>query len=287
MNKTFLLSVFTIIFFANICAKESPDTTIIKHNNNSYFFVSNGNNESLIIFLHGGLSNPYFINNPENIALDYLLEGSKVFIQSTIENKFDVLIPITNDSLNWVGNSAFCYRSITDVMASTKKEYKEIYISGFSDGGTGSYKLFYENQNFFDGLIVFNGYPQLDNFNNEVNYSTVIDKPVIYFGTKADKTIPYEFMLTEYIEQKQYNPNTYIYLANGGHSFSYYNLNDFNTLFDILKGSSYNLKTEPIHGFVKNDQLVYFYKFRKSIMRKYSYGKEYYTLNKKQMGMYK
>ncbi len=287
MSNSILSSLLLIIFFAHGNAQGSSDTTIIEHNSNSYFFVSNEINEGLVIFLHGGLSNPHFTEENGKVQLDYLLEGNDDFIRSSIENNFDVLIPITNERLNWLENSEYCYQSFLDFTKSTTKDYAEVYISGFSDGGTGSYMLFYSNQDFFDGLIVFNGYPQGGNFNKKVNYSTVENKTVIYFGTKADKTIPFEFMLTEYCKQKMHNPNTYLYLAKGGHSFSYYDLHDFNELYTILNGTTKNLKTEPIHGFIKNDRLIHFYKFRKSILKKYSYGKEYYDLNKKQQGMYK
>src|SRR5690606_23644255 len=102
--------------------------------------------------------------------------------------------------------------------------------------GTGSFKIFYNNPEYFNGLVVFNGYPQHANFYKNADYSSVNHQKVVFFGTFKDKRIPYEFMLTEYCKQKSENADTYFYLANGNHSFNSYKKQDLNELFGILNG---------------------------------------------------
>ena len=70
-----------------------------------------------------------------------------------IKSGFDIFIPIKNDSLNWIDNYEYCFEKFKLFVDSCKKVYSEIYISGFSDGGTGSYRIFYNHPDYFKGLI--------------------------------------------------------------------------------------------------------------------------------------
>src|SRR5690606_15434799 len=143
---------------------------------------------------------------------------------------FDLIIPITNDSLNWLNHPQESFIILKEYIKSLGKKYDEIYISGFSDGGTGSYKIFYKNPEHFDGLIIFNGYPQHSNHFKNVNYTSIENKKVIFMSTLKDKIIPYEFLLSEYCAQKKENADTYFYLAKGGHSFRNYGEQDLKEL---------------------------------------------------------
>ena len=239
-----------------------------------------------MVFLHGGVSNPYFNQSPDEILLDYLLEENHSFPEQAAANNFDLLFPVTDENFNWLDQPEKSFAILKNYIDSTSEKYSEIYISGFSDGATGSFKIFYNNSGFFDGLVMFNGYPQHANFYKTVDYSTVTDKKVIFFSTLKDKVIPYEFLLTEYSKQKEENPDTYFYLTEGDHSFINYTQQDFEELFAILTNKVSNTKTEPVQGFVKDDKLVTIYPFRKKIVRKYNYGKETYETNKLQQKKY-
>lgn len=252
---------------------------------NKFYKFIDSNNNKLIFFLHGGLKNPIF-KNKEEPTLDYLIEENNTFTELASQNNFDLIIPITNEKFNWIDSTEKSFEILKNYIQSFPKKYKEIYISGFSDGGTGSYKTFYNNSDFFDGLIVFSGYPQLGNFNKNVNYSKITDKKILFLGTFDDKTIPYEFLLTEYSKQKKTNANTYFYLVKGNHSFFNYKKQDLKEVFEILTNKTSNNKTEPIHGFVKNDKLIEFYPYRKKITRKYNYGIDAYKENKRQRKLY-
>jgi len=185
-------------------------------------------------------------------------------------------------ALNWLDEPQKVFSFLKDYIKSTSKNYNEIFISGFSDGGTGSYKIFYGNPDYFNGLIVFNGYPQHSNYNKKVVYSTIANKKILFFSTYKDNTIPYEFLLTEYCKQKQVNANTYFYLAKGKHNFHSYNEKDIEEVFKILTGKINNKETIPIQGYLSNDQVITLYPFRKKIVKKYHFGKDIYEANRLQ-----
>ncbi len=274
-------TILFILFFASQLCYSQINTNSIEFKNNHFYLLNKIGNEKLIIFLHGGVRNPYFKENNSNITLDYLFENNRMFTTIAHENKFDILIPITNDSLNWVDNYEYCFFIFKKYIETLTKKYNEIYISGFSDGGTGSFKIFYSHPNDFNGLIVFNGYPNHKNFNTKINHSEITNKKILFCSTKNDHRIPYEFLLSEYYHQKKYNPNTFIKITKGKHTFRSYDKENLRLIFEIIVDAE-NKKTEQLQGLIINDKLVEFYTFRKKIIRKYNFGKEIYNENKRQ-----
>jgi len=214
-----------------------------------------------------------------------LLEDNSEFLQKAAANQYDMLIPVTSGSLDWLNNPNYCFQEFKDLIDSVGI-YPDRVISGFSDGGTGSFKIFYLHPAYFTSLVVFNGFPYHKNFALKADYQQVINQKVIFFGTKNDPIIPYEFMLTTYCKQKEVNPNTYFYLSEGIHRFSDYHQKEMTLLFTLLDEESNNKETVPIQGFVKNDQLLEFYKFRKFVVRKYGFGEEYLKENRIQAKKY-
>lgn len=282
-----ILALLLLIVSNNTFGQQLYDSSLIKHNTEGFYCLTSENHDKLILFLHGGVNNPYFKKPLLQIELNYLIENNFEFITQGAQNGFDFIIPIANDSLNWLIKPTESFEKLKEFIYSTNKKYKEIYIAGFSDGGTGAFKIFYTNQVFFDGLVVFNGYPQHQNFYKTIDYTKVTNKKIVFFGTLNDKIIPYEFLLTEYCSQKISNANTYFYLANGNHGFMNYKNSELNELFGILTSSINNTMKDPIQGYMRNDVLIKLYPYRKKILRKYNYGKKIYDENKKQLKKYK
>lgn len=276
-----LTILITLCFISlTVYSKNGHDTTLTTIDSNSFYSISADTNKKVLIFLHGGVNNPYFDQKTENITLDYLIEGNHAFFKQALSNGFNVIIPITNDHFDWLNQPDQAFTILKKMLGqSIYSNYEELYISGFSDGGTGSFKIFYKNPNYFNGLIVFNGYPQHSNFNQSIDYTQVKNKKVLFLGTFKDKVIPYEFLLTEYCKQKEANANTFFYLTEGNHSFISYSANDFVNVFEVLTDKNINKKTEPVQGFIKNDQLIARYPFRKKIVRKYNFGEKTYKAN--------
>lgn len=261
---------------------QTIDTNIVDFEGNRFFHLSYESNDKLLIFLHGGVSNPYFKQPKESIELRFLVENNKDFVTHSLIDGYDLLVPVSNSKLNWVADPAYCFKAIDSYLKNNPKKYKETVLSGFSDGGTGSFKIFYQHPEYFMGVIVFNGYPYHNNFADSVDYSKERGKKVLFVGTKFDKTTPYEFMLTEYSKQKAFNPDTYIYVTGGEHEFHDYDGVEMKIIFSMLDTKPDNTKTDVLHGYMRNDSLVEFYDFRKEVVRKFGFGEEFYKLNKAQ-----
>jgi len=239
--------------------------------------------KKMVVFLHGGLKNPLFKTN-DKITLDYLIEENEYFLELIKEKEYGLIVPLTDNKLNWVENTEYCYLYLKTLI-SEKAGEKKVLITGFSDGGTGAYRMFYEHPDYFEGAVIFNGYPQRNNYHDSVNYKSVTDKNIVFASTTKDKQIPYEFLMTEYAQQKQFNGSTYFIVNEGKHTFSAYDLKALNTIFDLLnqKPGVDKIMQEPLHGLVYNDSLHYLYKYRPSVVRKYYYGKSFCLRNKIQI----
>lgn len=282
--KPLFLVFITLLSLVKLNA-QSFLSPLVQFQNHSFYSISNESSNKLLIFLHGGVNNPAFAKDQPTPDLDFLLENNESFVDSASHHGFDLLIPIKDDNLNWLSNYGYCHRVFAAFLDSAKT-YSAVYLSGFSDGGTGSYRIFYDNPSSYEGLIVFNGYPQHQNHNMKVDYTRIKMKKVLFISTFDDDVIPYEFLLSEYAKQKASNPDTYLYITKGRHSFAAYNGSNFNEIFDMLNQTSDNSQTEPLHGYVRQDSLIEFYPFRKKINRKYGYGKNTMQLNNQQKAMY-
>lgn len=285
MIKLWILALCS--FAWSLSALAQSTTSLVSLQGNQFYLTTSDQNKDLIVFLHGGVKNPQFQQKRDDIPLNFLIEENQTFLNQCLVNGFDLIAPITNKNLNWLEKPQQTYESLIAFIDSLPKTYQQIYLTGFSDGGTGSFKIFYQNPEAFNGVVVFNGYPQHANFHQTVDHSQVTSKKVVFMGTNKDQTIPYEFLMTAYCDQKKHNSDTYLYLTDGIHSFSSYQQNDFNELFELLTNKANNQKQEMIHGFVKNDELIAFYPYRKKIVKKYGFGKEVYEANKKQLAKYK
>lgn len=280
--KSGILLFYTICQLCVAHGLNTMDSLPKLHNGHKYFTSTDTAHKSLFIFLHGGVNNPVFKSKSSSVDALYLIDNNEAFMNQVKQFHLDLVMPVTDDSMNWVENPEKVFSELMSFIASSGKLYTSIYIGGFSDGGTGSYKLFYLHPNVFKGLLVLNGFPQHKNFNKSIDYTAVTNKHVVFAGTFKDKRIPYEFLMTEYCAQKKSNPNTYLYLTKGKHSMHHLSNETIQELLDLLTGKSNNVTTEVVHGYVKEDKLLCFYKYRKSIVRKYNWGADIYMENRRQ-----
>ena len=108
-------TILTLLLFCSLISfSQKADTSVINYNGNHFYHITSVNNSRILVFLHGGVRSSEF-NDPSKINdLDFLMEGNKTFTVSALNNGFDLLIPITNDSLNWLTNHQYCFKIITD-----------------------------------------------------------------------------------------------------------------------------------------------------------------------------
>jgi len=125
--QTVLLTLFLALAFESCYASsmdktvsnkaalvQKTDTALVEYDNNFFYYITAEQNKRLLIFLHGGVSDPYFASKNKGAELSYMLENNNAFINETVQHNYDLLIPITNDSLNWISNSEYCFQAIKE-----------------------------------------------------------------------------------------------------------------------------------------------------------------------------
>lgn len=267
------LAVFVILisFITHSYAQE-----LFKTDSFSYYQIDGSSKSKALIFLHGSVS--YYLNvEPEQTQFSELLEGNSYFLNSFSE--YSIYMPVVSKSFNWLNTATVSslFQNIPNISG-----FDTLIIAGFSDGGTGAYRMFYTAQDSFDGLVVFNGYPQSEWFNKKVDYSLNIHKPVVFVSQHGDKVLRYEFLMTEYRIQKIYNSKTYLYITQGKHEYGKYTKQDFTTIKSCLTDdikSNFNQMGLPIDGFVRQNIVFEMYYFRKRIGKRYSITNEYLSAN--------
>lgn len=248
--------------------------------NNEYLYfhkitTSKDTTQGLIIYMHGGVSQFKGLAHPKPIPATDLLEGNTDFIPTATQAGYDVILPIAYNEYNWLNDTGEQF--IDRIIMTYGKTYARIIISGFSDGGTGAYRFFYHHPGVYEGLLLFNGYPQLGNYYKKVKHYDGRGKNIIYASCTADKVIPYEFLMVEYRRQKILNKNTFFLLTDGGHSFSSYTKQHLQLCMELLSKKhdvpSFNNAKKiypPIDGLIIDGELKQVYSFRKKIAKRYS-----------------
>lgn len=92
--------------------------------------------------------------------------------------------------------------AIDDVISNYSVDTSKIVLAGFSMGGYGVYRTFYEHPDRFKALAVFSGHPDLannwglkgahPNFLDEKNLEKFADVPIFIFHGTQDRNCPYE-----------------------------------------------------------------------------------------------
>ncbi|MDI1232966.1 MAG: hypothetical protein PSX81_01655 [bacterium] len=269
------LVIFFLVSFMHLKGAELRKVEINKQILYYYFSPSNISKKGLLIFLHGAVSQ--YKNCKENtpVNIETLLENNMDFIASFNNAGFDLILPISYNEFNWLEDQGKQY--IDTLIKINNTDQSKIFLTGFSDGGTGAYQIFYNNPQRYDGLIIFNGYPQYSNFQKTVDYQNIVEKKIIFCSQRSDKVIPYEFLLSEYRRQKMLNKETYFLLTDGHHKFNEYSKNNFKyciTLMDtIIKKSNPSVDKiwiyAPLDALQIDSNIISFYPFRKSSVKKY------------------
>jgi hypothetical protein len=104
------MKILTLVFWLFATLKVFSfeiDTNLFVFEGHYFYQITSMKNSKLIIFLHGGVKKPVFQNHQKIPSLKYLLEGNDQFVETCLSTGFDLLIPITDDSLNWLTNHRY------------------------------------------------------------------------------------------------------------------------------------------------------------------------------------
>ncbi len=280
--------ILGLLFCLGCCLVHAGEIRKIEINQTPlYYHFCQGSKPAskLIIFLHGAVAAYQGQTESTPKEIINLVESNIDFINTLTENGYDVILPIAYNDYNWLAPKGELY--LDSLMNQYQHNYTTIHLAGFSDGATGAYKYFYTHPDRLQGLWLFNGFPQHQNFNKKVDPTTFTDYDILYVSQKNDKIIPYEFLLTEYRRQKITNGQTYFILLEGKHEFTTYTRSDFETCLDLLENHADEqvLSSDsiwiypPADGFMVDNALVEIYSFRTSIARNFGMDKNVLATN--------
>lgn len=185
----------------------------------------------LFVMLHGSGSDDQGMLN-ENLSGNYFIEIAP--------NGRGTSNCFTSDSAEVDVKEA-----IDDAIRNYPIDTTKIIIAGFSMGGYGAYRIFYEYPKLFKGIVVFSGHPNLANqwigkgypdFLNTKYLKPFKNIPVFIYHSKNDLNCPYD--LTEQLVKKLIKTGAkveFVTTTEGGHGII--ENNDLPTYFKWLKNA--------------------------------------------------
>lgn len=174
----------------------------------------------LIVFLHGAVSNPEVRVNPLESA------QKSPLITLAEENDYYLLFPYTNKDAPWFEQKGveLVLGEIAKVIKQFPIDEDKIFLSGFSDGGSGTLYFAGNHASSFAGFIALNGslavaahlgsspfYPQ--NMNG---------KPLYIVNTQSDLLYPARMMLPVVELLRQFHSNIAFKTPQGNHDLRYF-----------------------------------------------------------------
>lgn len=172
----------------------------------------------LLVFLHGAVSSPQLKN-----ALDYARKSP--FLKMADEAEFAILFPYGNKGAGWFDEvgSAMVLGEIAEAQKKIKIDKDKIFLSGFSDGGSGVQLFSVLFPDSFAGFISLNGsFKIAEKLSAQSLFPENMNaKPMLIFNTTKDFLYPLSQMqpVADYL--KTFNPNIEFITPEGAHDPSY------------------------------------------------------------------
>jgi len=280
MNKLLYLLLFLSPSFT---FSASIDSLMIGNDKLYQHHIIRPQNKNLMIFLHGSISQ--FKNKKKSnlIPLDTLIEENSSFVNTFTDFGINLVFPIAYNQHNWLESSGDEY--LSKIIEKYAKKHENIYICGFSDGGTGAYRYFHKFHEKLNGMILFNGFPQYENQHLKANHKLKSGKKIIYVSQYEDEVVPYEFSIVDYRRQKIVNQDTYLMISKGAHEFKTYTEVEFYRIIDLLNKPGFSGKRSfkdfwihpPSDALIINNENFEIYLYRKKIGKQFGMNKQEYT----------
>jgi len=178
---------------------------------------------------------PVDFNADKKYPLFVMLHGSgaddKAMLDNSLtENNFIEIAPFgrgTSNCFTSDGAEIDVKEAIDDAIKSYPIDTSKIIIAGFSMGGYGAYRIFYEYPQLFKGVAIFSGHPNLaskwigEGFPDFLNAKYLMpfrNIPVFIYHSKNDLNCPYE--LTKELVEKLITAGAkveFVTISEGGH----------------------------------------------------------------------
>ena len=142
----------------------------------------------LVIYLHGGVSRKDLIAD-----FDKGIEESP-FTKMAEQEGYILLFPLGQSGATWW--DAVGIQNVLQQIRNTKQEYNiddnRVFMTGFSDGGSGSFLFAMTNPSYFAGFLPLNGHPGVGSEAGEIQtyFVNLNNRPVHVINTDEDDLYP-------------------------------------------------------------------------------------------------
>lgn len=219
--------------------------------------LADKNKNPLMVFLHGSVSSPEIKKNPKEYAQKTPL------LKTADQGGFYILFPFDQAGATWFDETG--KEMVLGQIASIQKNFKinedKIFLSGFSDGGSGVMYLSLTEPEKFAGFISFNGNLKVaDKLGRDDLYPANLNqKPFLMYNTTGDELYPISQTksMGDYLTQS--NPNFVFKSVSGSHTQDYIDsetqvINQFISTNSLKKSENISWETAKVgsgYDFVK------------------------------------
>ena len=173
----------------------------------------------LLVFLHGAISSPELKAHPE----EYVQKSPLLSLANAADCY--VLFPFGQQGATWFDHVG--QQMVMDEIAQVKKQYvidpNKVFLSGFSDGGSGVYYFAMTQPEPFAGFIAMNGSLKVASMlGEEVLFPCNMNqKPLYILNTTEDILYPLDQIIPAVDFLKRDNPHIVFRTPKGNHFLSY------------------------------------------------------------------
>ncbi len=173
----------------------------------------------LLVYLHGSISSPNIKKNP----LEYMQKSKLIKIAE--DNGFSLLFSYGQKGATWFDTVGT--EMVLDEIKKVKNQFNidknKVFLSGFSDGGTGVYYFAMNHPENFAGFISMNGSIKVaDKLGKHPIYPENMNNvPMLIINTKKDALYPISQMKSSVEYLMKFNPHINFQALEGNHEMSY------------------------------------------------------------------
>ena len=179
----------------------------------------NPKTKPLLVFLHGAVASPQVNANPEG----YVRKSPLVALAETADCY--LLFPFGQKGATWF--DAVGQQMVMDEITAVKQQYPidpdKIFLSGFSDGGSGVYYFAMTHPDPFAGFIAMNGSLKVASMlgEEEIFPCNMNQKPLYILNTTGDSLYPLDQITPSIDFLRKENPNITFKTPTGDHFLGY------------------------------------------------------------------
>ncbi|TES91252.1 MAG: PDZ domain-containing protein [Candidatus Cloacimonadota bacterium] len=175
---------------------------------------------SLLVYLHGGVSRVEIIDNPE----EYVKESP--FLKLADIEDYILLFPLGQEGATWWDSVGVA--NVLSQIRTTKRIFniddKRVYMTGFSDGGSGSFFFAMCHPTNFAVFLPLNGHPGVGSIDGGIQtyFVNLFNRPLSVVNTDLDPLYPDKKMRPMMNLAMEAKANLLYRIYTGiGHSFEY------------------------------------------------------------------